>query len=316
MTEKYVVVIGGANIDIAGTPHKALIPADSNPGEISFSYGGVGRNIAENLCLLGVNVKLVVAVGGDVLGSDMIKHCEEVGMDTSLVLKVPEELSSMYIYINNEKGDMELAIDYQDICSRVTPEYLESIEPVINGACLVVMDGNISKEAFMKLKEICRVPIYIDPVSTILAQRIKSGLDGIDAIKPNRLEAEYLTDMTIQTEEDYRAAVRAILGMGVKKVFMSMGSEGMLAADKDNMYIVGEYPAEVVSTTGAGDAATAAIVWSAIENEGEDSLVMAAKAANVVAAMAIEVQATNNPNINPQEVSKKIKEFDMTVRAI
>ena len=87
--DKYVVVIGAANIDIGGTPTNPLIPADSNPGRISINYGGVARNIAHNLCLLGVNVKFITAIGGDVLGADLIKHCEDVGMDTSFVLKIP-----------------------------------------------------------------------------------------------------------------------------------------------------------------------------------------------------------------------------------
>ena len=265
LKDGYVVVIGAANIDIGGTPSKPLIAADSNPGEISINYGGVGRNIADNLCKLGVPVKFITAIGGDVLGADMIKHCESIGMDTSYVLTIPEETSSMYLYINNDNGDMDVAIDHMTICSKITPDYIESVADVLNGAAAVVMDANISADAFMSLKEVCDVPIYIDPVSTVLAERVKPGLDGIDTIKPNTLEAEYLTGMTIKTEADYRAAASAILDMGVRRVFLSMGSEGMMAANRDNMYIVSEYPAEVICTTGAGDSATAAIVWASTE---------------------------------------------------
>ena len=315
-SNSYVVVIGAANIDIGGTPAKPLIPADSNPGDISINYGGVGRNIADNLCKLGVNVKLVTAIGGDVLGADMIKHCESIGMDTSCVLKIPEETSSMYLYINNENGDMNVAIDHMTICSKITPEYIESIADVINGAAAVVMDANISEETFMSLKKVCEVPIYIDPVSTSLAARVQPGLDGVDTIKPNTLEAEYLTGMTIKTEADYRAAATAILDMGVRRVFMSMGSEGMLAAGRDNMYIVDEYPADVVCTTGAGDSATAAIVWASTIIADGNSLVTAAKAANVVAAMTVSVQETNNPDLNHQTALDKIINSNINVRRI
>ncbi len=64
----YVVVIGGANIDIGGTPYNKLIPEDSNPGRINIAFGGVGRNIAHNLINLGVRVKLITAVGNDPFG--------------------------------------------------------------------------------------------------------------------------------------------------------------------------------------------------------------------------------------------------------
>ena len=315
-SDQYVVVIGGANIDIGGTPLNPLIPADSNPGLISINYGGVGRNIAHNLAKLGVPVKLITAIGGDVLGTDMLSHCESIGIDISNVLRIPERTSSMYLYINNTAGDMEMAIDYMDIALQITPEYLDTIRPVIQGAMAVVTDANISADAFMHLKSICRSPLYADPVSTVLAARIKPGLEGIDTLKPNRLEAEYLTGMTIQTEADYRAAAGALLDMGVRRVFLSMGNEGMLAADKNNMYIVGEYPAEVVCTTGAGDSATAAIVWASTVVADSDTLVTAAKAANVVASMTVSVQDTNNPDLSHNTVLEKMVNSSMTVRSI
>ena len=314
--DQYVVVVGGANIDIGGTPLNPLIPADSNPGLISINYGGVGRNIAHNLAKLGVPVKLITAIGGDVLGTDMLSHCESIGIDISNVLRIPERTSSMYLYINNTAGDMEMAIDYMDIALQITPEYLDTIRPVIQGAMAVVTDANISADAFMHLKSICRSPLYADPVSTVLAARIRPGLEGIDTLKPNRLEAEYLTGMTIQTEADYRAAAVALLDMGVRRVFLSMGNEGMLAADKNNMYIVGEYPAEVICTTGAGDSATAAIVWASTVVADSDTLVTAAKAANVVASMTVSVQDTNNPDLSHNTVLEQMVNSSMTVRSI
>ena len=250
------------------------------------------------------------------LGTDMLSHCESIGIDISNVLRIPERTSSMYLYINNTAGDMEMAIDYMDIALQITPEYLDTIRPVIQGAMAVVTDANISADAFMHLKSICRSPLYADPVSTVLAARIRPGLEGIDTLKPNRLEAEYLTGMTIQTEADYRAAAGALLDMGVRRVFLSMGNEGMLAADKNNMYIVGEYPAEVVCTTGAGDSATAAIVWASTVVADSDTLVTAAKAANVVASMTVSVQDTNNPDLSHNTVLEKMVNSSMTVRSI
>ena len=48
----YAMVVGGVNIDIGGRSDKPLVAADSNPGCVSTALGGVGRNIAHNLCLL------------------------------------------------------------------------------------------------------------------------------------------------------------------------------------------------------------------------------------------------------------------------
>ena len=60
-----VVVIGGVNIDIGGRAFGPLKMKDSNPGKVTVSLGGVGRNIAHNLRLLGTEVCLLTALGED-----------------------------------------------------------------------------------------------------------------------------------------------------------------------------------------------------------------------------------------------------------
>ena len=61
----YAVVVGGVNMDIGGVSAGPLVPADSNPGAVRMSLGGVGRNIAHNMALLGVDTRLLTAFGDD-----------------------------------------------------------------------------------------------------------------------------------------------------------------------------------------------------------------------------------------------------------
>ena len=311
----YVVVIGAANIDIGGTPYKPLIPEDSNPGVIKMSFGGVARNIAHNLTLLGFDVELVTAAGDDTLGMDMLRSCESIGLDTSLSVVVPGGSSSIYLFINDEEGEMELALSHVDIVKKITPEYLVSISDVINSAKVVVADCNLTQEALLKLKEICEVPLYVDTVSVSHADKIKGHLDGIDTLKPNRLEAEFLSDMIIESEYDCYEAARAIINQGVRRVFISMGPQGMIAADKDHVIMAARYSAHVKCTTGAGDSAMAAIVWSSLNEEG-DGLTAPAMAANAAAAAAISVDPTIHPGMSSELIKSIIKEQNVSVREI
>ena len=64
-----ITVIGGINIDIEGMPYEELIYKDSNPGRIRMSYGGVGRNITENIARLGGDVAMVSVAGDDYMGA-------------------------------------------------------------------------------------------------------------------------------------------------------------------------------------------------------------------------------------------------------
>ena len=305
--KKYAVVIGAANIDIGGTPYKPLIPGDSNPGVIKMSYGGVARNIAHNMTMLGIDVEFVTAVGDDTLGMEMLKRCEGTGMDTSLSVVVSGGSSSVYLFINDEKGEMDLALSHVDIVKHITPEYIESIKDVINSSAVVVADCNLSQETILKLKEICEVPLYMDTVSVSHADKIKGHLDGIDTLKPNLLEAEFLTDMIIESEYDCLEAARALINQGVRRVFISMGPDGMIAADKYHAIMVDRYPANVKSTTGAGDSAMAAIVWSSLNEEG-DGLTEPAMAANAAASATISVDSTIHPEMSSKLVKKIIKQ--------
>ena len=302
MDNKYVAVIGGANIDIGGTPYNKLIPEDSNPGKISITFGGVGRNIAHNLSNLGVNVKLLTAVGSDPFGRELLNYCEKAGMDVSCSLEVDGVRSSMYMYINDSEGDMSLALSDMDICSRITPEYIESHSDVINGASAVIADCNIPEETLLYIRDNCKAPVFVDPVSVSKSYKIRNNLRGFYAVKPNIIEAEYLADMKIRTPEDCAAAAQKLVSQGVEKVFISMDADGILAADRNNIYITENYESELVNTTGAGDSSTAAVVWAYLLNERENYLITASKAANAAAAMTIKVKESINNEMTGEEI--------------
>ena len=122
MGNKTVVVIGAVNMDIFGRPDRAPRMHDSNPGTVSFSPGGVGRNIAHNLCLLGLNVKLVAAIGDDVYGDSIYESCTELGMDMHLSRRMSGGRTSSYLCVTDENGDMLVGVSDTDISASITPE--------------------------------------------------------------------------------------------------------------------------------------------------------------------------------------------------
>lgn len=323
--DAYVVVIGGSNMDIGGRPYKPLVAADSNPGKIKTSLGGVGRNIAHALTKLGVKTYLITAVGDDYVGNHIMNRCEEAGIDMSHSLVIPGEPSSMYLFINDAEGDMSVAISHMEIVGNITPDYIDSKSELINGASAVVMDCNLSQETLLHVISTCEAPVYVDTVSTSHAEKIKGHLNGIDTLKPNRIEASLLTGMTIETAGDMKAAANELINQGVRRVFISAGEGGVAAADKNACYMVGGFPTEVVSTTGAGDSAAAAVVWASINDaalESKDksagtvineaarpnpeaskqSLTRAAVAANAAAAIAVSSALTINPELSASRV--------------
>ncbi len=286
---KHISVIGGMNMDIGGSAGGTLRLRDSNPGRVTMRPGGVGRNIAHDLRLLGAEVSLLSAVGDDPNGRALLESCEALGLDVSMTLVRPRERSSTYLYVNDEGGDMLLAVSDMDIVDRITPAALEPWLDRLNGCDAVVLDANLSEAALEFLAEKLAVPLYADPVSTAKAPKLRRVLGRLAALKPNLLEAQCLTG-----EREPEAAARALLGAGVQRVFLSLGAEGMLAAEGERMLRLPCVKAEVVNTTGAGDAAMAALVWSG--TQGFD-LERSARAALLAGAVTCECLEANNPRL-------------------
>ena len=297
------VVIGGVNIDIGGRSFAPLVARDSNPGRVTVSLGGVGRNIAHNLRLLEVDVSLVTALGDDFHAQRVTASCEDLGIGISHALRVPGGATSTYIYLDDADGDMALALSDMEICDRITPACLEARQDLLARADVIVADANIPEASAAYLAEHCRAPVFADPVSTRKAAKLKPVLGKIHTLKPNRMEAELLSGIRITDGESLRKAARALLDTGLKQVFISLGKDGLYAAGQEGERIQPCCPARVRNTTGAGDAFMAALVWAWME--GKD-LADTCRAAAAAAAVATESAETINPAMSAGAVAERM----------
>lgn len=300
----YAVVVGGVNVDIGGRSFAPLVAADSNPGSVTISPGGVGRNIAHNMSLMGVEVRLLTAYGDDLNGERVAASCSELGIDLSHALRVPGRATSTYLYLTDHRGEMALAISDMAICEKITPAYLAANLPVLQNAQLVVADANIPAESLLFLAENCTVPLFVDPVSTTKAEKIRPILGRIHTLKPNRLEAELLSGVKISSREDIAAAADRLLDMGVHRLFISLGSDGVYAAMGGRRLWLPNLPGNMVNTTGCGDAFMSALVWAYLE--GMD-LETTAKAGLAAGSIAMESAETINPAMSAENLKNRMK---------
>ena len=287
----YAVVVGGVNMDIGGRSFGPIVEADSNPGSISMSLGGVGRNIAHNLALLGTDVRLLTALGEDIYGQRILSSCAELGIDGSQALKVPELPTSTYLYIASAEGEMALALSDMAICDRITPEYLAAHLTMLHNSRVVVADTNIPEASLRYLAENSAAPLFCDPVSTKKAEKLLPILDRIHTLKPNRLEAELLSGIPIREKADVEKAAALLLEKGVQRLFISLGADGVYAANREEGLWLKNLPGTMINTTGCGDAFMAALVWSWMEELDLRSSALAGLAA---ASIAMETKETIN----------------------
>ena len=294
MDARRVTVVGGANTDICGRPAQALVRHDSAPGQVSVRHGGVGRNIACDLARLGLRTRFVTALGDDGFGASVREGCRSCGVDMSLTRIVPGARSPVYLYLSDEKGEMDAAVSDMEVMAALTPAYLRAHLSELDESDAVVLDGNLPEETIAFLCEKLRAPIVADPVSTAKATRFASVLGRLAAIKPNLLEARALTGK--QNPED---CADALLRLGVGSVFLSLGAKGLLAASGEERVLLPCERTELVSATGAGDAATAAIVWATVRGLG---LAAAARAAVMAGAIAAASEEASPPLLRAEKL--------------
>lgn len=302
----YVLVIGGSNIDIQGFPRNKLIMHDSNIGKVKISLGGVGRNIAENLARLGVETRLISAVGDDPYGHMILDEARSIGLDMSESLVLKGESTSTYLSILDETSDMAVAIAHMDSIERMTPGFIKGKQALIDHAQLVIVDTNLPAEVLETLVTGFRkTDFFLDTVSTAKAKKVKPFIGKFHTIKPNKLEAEILSGISIQNEADLKKASDILHAQGVKRIFISLGSEGVFVSDEGKTALYKAAPVKMVNATGAGDAFMAGLAAAHLMGKStQDAAYMAMAAASI----ALSHEDTINPSMSMEAINEKLKE--------
>ena len=260
--EMLISVIGGANVDMSATLNDAFIAADSNPGHIEVGYGGVARNIAHNLSLLGARTQLLTVFGGDLFGGLIHDYCKQQGIDVHLSDRESSLRSGIYLCLNNRSGEMIAAVADTEVIRSITPEWLAKRSGDINVSDYVVADTNITEDSIRWLMENVTVPLFIDGVSTTKAHRVvnalrKAKLPYLHTLKLNLKEALAVTETAT-----YAEAAQKLLDLGVAHVYITLSGEGVYCRTAAEEWLFPALPGEVINTTGAGDAFLAGVVFA------------------------------------------------------
>ena len=298
-SERYILGIGAANIDMMGRSALPLVMEDSNPGIIGASVGGVTHNVCANAARLGLKVKLITALGSDIHAGEIQRVCREMGIDPSHSMVVPGHGSSVYLSLHNDLGEMALAISDMRVLQHLTVEFLEEKRQVLLGAGAITMDSGLPEAILTYVTKTYgdQIPIFIDPVSCTYARKLSGDLTGYDTIKPNRFELEQLSGLSLSY--GLEQACRRLLERGVGRVVVSLGREGCFSLDQEGraVRVRGEPLDLIANATGAGDAFMGGLLYASVHGlDPEQTLIFASG----VARLALQHSHTINPNVSVQ----------------
>jgi pseudouridine kinase len=271
-----VTVIGGINLDI----HVESLSGQyrrhtSNPASARIMAGGVGRNIAVNLALLGVPVRLLGAVGADPLGEFVIARTAAAGVDVRMTRV--DAATGLYIALLEPDGDLDTAVSAMEALSLLDAEWFAVNSTLVRDSGIVVVDANLPKDVLELVVRTANgegIPVVADPVSVDKAPRVAGIRGHLHVVTPNRAEAEVL--QRAQTLE-------------VEHTVETRGADGALwtSHGSGESTHVPARPATVVDVTGAGDALAAGLVAALHRGRTmDDALVFATEIAALVVSSA------------------------------
>lgn len=289
----YVAVIGAANMDLTGIMTGQAVEGDSNPGQVTTSAGGVARNIAENLAHLGTDCELVTAIADDAWGAQLTQHCKSVNIGMSNCIVAEGRRTSSYLSMHDNQGELITAINDMSVLDCINPVALAQRLEILNQSTCWVVDANLNEAAMAYLfSNAGDIPIWVDPVSTIKAERLLPYLSNIYCLTPNLQEAAMLTGSQVESAEDAPKLAQKLHERGVKKVMITLGEQGAYASDGQTAFLVVAKSSHVKNVTGCGDAALAALVHGSVSGvDWQTSCELAMSAA----ALTANSTQTNTP---------------------
>ena len=250
-----IAVVGSANtdlttfIDVFPRPGETLFGRDFNLG-----FGGKGANQAVAARLCGAEVLMVAKVGGDLFGQATIDNFASFGIDTrhvKIVADAPTGVAPIFVEPNGQNR----IIVVKGANDRLTAADVDAAAADLRRMDAIILQFEIPLETIYHTIRFARahnIRCLVNPAPAVPADL--KELTGADYFIPNETEAEQLTGLPVRSEAEAAACAAALLGMGFRRVVVTLGARGSLMADAAGYTLVPPFAVTATDTTGAGDA--------------------------------------------------------------
>lgn len=252
-----VINFGTANVD-------EIIKIDALPriGETRFSdrfsalLGGKGANQAVAARKAGADVAFLGSVGTDGYGALVKKKLEENQIDTSYLL-LSEKRPTGIAHVWADDANHNSILCYLGANVGNEEQQLKRLQEIVQSGDMILLTLEYKKDfvtEVAKIAEKYKCRLILDPSGNIEIAKDAEVAKRTYAIKPNEVEAEQLTGITILTEEDGIRAVEILRELGYAHPIVSMGERGAAAYIENEIRFFEPWKARSVDSTGAGDA--------------------------------------------------------------
>jgi pseudouridine kinase len=296
-----VTCIGSANIDSMFFAYDEVGLFKANTTSNHLTFGGVARNVTENLLKLGISTSLVTCFGDDAEGRLLKSDLIQKGIDTAFCYEIKSMKTCVFSALIDTKGEIFVAsISNADIFETLNTELFERIWEAISNTHIVFMDAFLSSKSLEYIIKRCKAEnifLMINPVSPLYSMKLPQDLSGISLLVASECEVEALAQISKSDSDFCNKAAHIIHRRGVRDVIITCGNRGAFCSSEGNMKHLPSYPVNAVDTIGGGDAFIAGVVYSM--QKGDD-LIRMCKYGLAAASITVQSIDTVSSTINLQ----------------
>jgi ribokinase len=280
-----LVVLGSINAD-----HILNLESFPRPGETvtgsqyQVAFGGKGANQAVAAGRSGANIAFIACTGNDDTGEQVRKQLASDNIDIAPVSVVAGESTGVALIFVNGEGENVIGIHAGANAALTTERVAEQKERIASAdALLMQLESPLeSVLAAAKIAHSNQTTVALNPAP---ARELPDELLSlVDIITPNETEAEKLTGVRVENDEDAAQAAQVLHDKGIETVIITLGSRGVWASQKGTGQRVPGFKVQAIDTIAAGDTFNGALMTALLEGT---ELPEALRFAHAAAAIAV-----------------------------
>jgi ribokinase len=279
-----LVVLGSINAD-----HILNLDSFPTPGETvtgnqyQVAFGGKGANQAVAAGRSGASIAFIACTGDDDTGERVRKQLKSDNIDIAPVSVVEGESTGVALIFVNGEGENVIGI-HAGANAALTTERVDAQRDIIADAQALLMQLESPVESVLAAAKIAHenhTTVVLNPApARVLSDEL---LALVDIITPNETEAEKLTGIRVENNDDAACAAKALHDKGIDTVIITLGSRGVWASVNGEGRRVPGFRVKAIDTIAAGDTFNGALVTALLEGTSLDDAIRFAHAAAAIA---------------------------------
>ncbi|CBG90690.1 ribokinase [Citrobacter rodentium] len=279
-----LVVLGSINADHILNLETFPAPGETVTGNhYQVAFGGKGANQAVAAGRSGANIAFIACTGDDAIGNNIRQQLTSDNIDVAPVSVIAGEATGVALIFVNGAGENVIGI-HAGANAALSPALVDAQRERIAQASALLMQLESPIESVLAAAKIARqnnTRVVLNPAP---ARALSDELLAlVDIITPNETEAEKLTGVRVENDDDAVKAAQALHDKGIDTVLITLGSRGVWASVKGEGRRVPGFKVEAVDTIAAGDTFNGALITGLLEDMPLPDAIRFAHAAAAIA---------------------------------